>query len=51
MTDDRVQEAHELAVAAGESSYLDPDTGFLVLTGISDSRPRRKIAWACTRRF
>jgi hypothetical protein len=35
VTDDRVQEAHDRAVAAGEPGYLDPDTGFFVFTAVA----------------
>jgi hypothetical protein len=31
--DPRIQAAHDDAVAAGRSHYLDPATGFLVFTG------------------
>ena len=30
--DDRIREAHDRAVAAGEPGYLDPQTGYFVFT-------------------
>ena len=35
MVDDRVQAAHDAAVRAGESGYLDPDTGLFVFTSVA----------------
>ena len=35
MADDRVQRAHDRAVAAGEPGYLDPDTGLYVFTSVA----------------
>jgi hypothetical protein len=35
VTDDRIREAHDRAVAAGEPGYLDPDTGFFVFTAVA----------------
>ena len=32
------QEAHDRAVAAGEPGYLDPDTGFFVITAAEHVR-------------
>lgn len=32
MEPDRVAEAHDAAVAAGQAGYSDPDTGLFVLT-------------------